>query len=372
MTLRSPSTVDVLAAVAVLVIGIGEVAAGQLDGPSALAYVSVGIYAGCLLLRKTSLWAAVLIAFATVVLSYALGLSQEDFLASIVACLVLVAWVGFSLRLLEAMLGFGYAFGCVAATNNPTAFGNDAWLLVVIGGSWGAGRALRSRRLLIEDLQVTTVELERSREELASRAVTEERLRIAQEIHDVIAHSVTVMLVQAEAAERVLPEHTEARQAIFAVQDTGRQAVAELRQLLGVLRPGQVSGSVSPQPGLQDLPRLVSSYAEAGLIIESGGRLPVPPLPANVALTAYRVAQEALTNVLRHSAARVATLDVHAHDGSLLVEVIDRGPRKDSSQPGGHGLEGMRERVLACGGEFDARPCEDGFKVSARIPVGAQ
>ena len=363
--------IDVLAAVFVLAIGVGEVAAGQLDGPGALAYLSVVVYAGCLLLRRTSLWAAVLVAFATVVLSYALGLSQQDFLASIVACLVLVAWVGFSFALREALLGFAYAFGCVAATNNPTAFGNDAWLLVVIGGSWAAGRALRSRRLLIEDLQVTTGELERSREELAGRAVAEERLRIAQEIHDVIAHSVTVMLVQAEAAERVLPEQSEARQAVIAVQDTGRQAIAELRQLLGVLRPGEARGSVSPQPSLQNLPALLSSCAEAGLVVDSGCCPPVRPLPTNLELTAYRVAQEALTNVLRHSAARQATLEVHTHDGILVVEVTDPGPCKGPSQPRGHGLQGMRERVLACGGEFDAGPSQNGFRVAARIPVEA-
>jgi signal transduction histidine kinase len=366
---QAPTKLDVLAALVVLVLGIAEAATGQLVGPSGLGYLSVLVYTGCLLLRRTSLWAAVLLAFGTVVVTYTLGLSQEDYLASIVACLVLLAWVGFSFGLLEALLGLGFGFVCVASTNDPTSFGNDAWLLLVMGGSWAAGRALRSRRLLIEDLRRTTAELERNREELASRAVAEERLRIAQEIHDVVAHSVTVMLVQAEAAERVLPDHPDAQQAVAAVQDTGRQAITELRQLLGVLRPGEGRSGVTPQPGLGDLGVLVASYRETGLTIRHHGVSRVRPLPANLELTAFRVAQEALTNVLRHSCAREAAVDVQATDTVLRVEVVDPGPRKPIVGPRGHGLDGMRERVAACGGTLEAGPLGEGFKVSAMIPL---
>lgn len=371
MTLRRPTLVDTVLAAVVLVLGVAGAASGGLVGPRWVAYASVGLYVACLLLRRTSLWLVVVVAFATVVGSYALGLSQQDFLASIVACLVLVWWIGYHLGRAESVLGLCYAFACVTATNG-LAVANVLWLVLVIGGAWGAGRALRSRRLLIEDLRRATVELEHSREALAERAVADERLRIAQEIHDVVAHSVTVMLVQAEAAERVMPggeANRPARQAIRNVQDSARQALTELRQMLGVLRP-DARAPTEPQPRLDDLAALVASYEGVGLRVactEPGG----VPLPPSVELTAYRVAQEALTNVLRHSAAREAAVDVRAEGGSLVVEIVDEGPARPITHPRGHGLVGMRERVIACGGELDVGPDGTGYRVRAVLPIGA-
>ena len=375
MRLRAPGALDSYGGLVVLALGVVEVVSGQLDtGPSWVAWASVAVYAGVLLLRRTSLWMAVVVCFATVVVTYALGLSQEDYLASITTCLVMVWFVGYTWERAESLLGLAYCFGCVAATNDPGPT-NLAWLVLVIGGAWLAGRVLRSRRLLIENLRETTAELERSREELASRAVADERLRIARDIHDIVAHSVTVMLVQAEAAERVLSEQSDARQAIAAVQDSGRQAIAELRHLLGVLRVDGAKVGTSPQPGLTDLAGLVAGCADAGLTVtgpevdgsdprSSGG------VPAPVALTAFRVAQEALTNVLRHSEAREATLAVVREGEALVVEVADGGPARPGPVRPGHGLVGMRERVMACGGDLSAGPDGRGFRVRARLPLG--
>ncbi|WP_460466905.1 sensor histidine kinase [Calidifontibacter terrae] len=368
MEVRRPVAFDwVLAAV---VAGFGVVdLVDTVRGPRVVAAGAVTVYVLCLLIRRTSLWAAVIVAFATMLISYQLGLSQQDFLASIIACLVLVWWVGYALRTAEALLGLGYAYVCVIATNGVDV-ASVVWLALVIGGAWGAGRALRSRHLLIEDLRRTTGELERSRDELAARAVIAERLRIAQDIHDIVAHSVTVMLVQAEAAERVMPAgrgSAEATEAVRAVQDSGRNALAELRRLLGVLRPTARADTV-PQPGLADLAALVDSYRGAGLGVQFTAPA-VGDVAPGTELTAYRVVQEGLTNVLRHSTASHVRVDLRLSKGSLLVEVTDDGPARPSDDPPGHGLVGMRERVLAGGGVLEAGPCGSGFRVAATLPV---
>lgn len=369
MKMRRPAALDCVLAVVVLGFGAFDLADGG-RGPRAVAVAAIAVFAGCLLIRRSSLWLAVVPAFATIVVSFALGVSQQNFLSSIIACLVLAWWIGYGLRLLESILGFCYAYVCVVATS-AVDLANVVWLVLVIGGAWGAGRALRSRRFLIDDLRRTTVELERSREQLAERAVAGERLRIAQEIHDVIAHSVTVMLVQAEAAERVLPlvdDNTFAAEAVRAVQDSGRQALSELRQLLGVLRP-EGRPNTAPTPGLRDLAALAASYRAAGLRVDCTAEVG-DDVPGNIGLTAYRVAQEALTNVLRHSQAADVRLVVRRTAEAVLVEVTDDGPTRPGSDPCGHGLVGMRERVAACGGRLDAGPQGSGFRVAAALPTG--
>lgn len=377
MRLQRPSLLDLVIAAGVLALGLAELAAGQLDGPTPVAAVAVVCYPVALLLRCTSLWAAFLLAFSTIPVSYRLGLSQEDFLSSIVACLLLVFHTGYRLPTREAALAFVFAYVTVVASGEVT-WGSLGWLLMIIGGAWGAGRALRNRHMLIEDLRATTAELEASRDELARRAVAEERLRIAQDIHDVVSHSVTVMLVQAGVAERKARRDPDAAaEAARSVQASGREAMDELRQLLGVLRPGAEDvrgGDTAPQPGLDQLPALVAHFREAGLEVEYDAGPVAGAVPAGVAMTAYRVAQEALTNVLRHSLARRATLRVRGEGGRFCVEVDDPGPARPSPG-GGHGLVGMRERVQACGGSLRAGPAAadgaDGFAVAASLPLEA-
>lgn len=368
MRLRRPSALDWVIAAVVCVVGVADLAE-TVRGPRPVAVVAILVFAGCILLRSSSLWASVILGFGTVVVTFTLGLSQENFLASVVACLVLVGWVGYALPIKESVLGFCFAYACVAATS-AEGLVNLVWLVLVIGGAWAAGRALRSRRLLIEDLRRTTAALERSREELADRAVATERLRLAQEIHDIVAHSVTVMLVQAEAAGRVLQSSEAdpvAVEALQAVQESGRGALAELRQLLGVLRP-EDQALTAPAPGLGDIDALASSYRAAGLQVTCSSHLS-GVVPATVQLTAYRLVQEALTNALRHSRASEARVDVVDDEDVLRVEVVDPGPaRPDPEQPG-HGLRGMRERVKACGGELAAGPWHNGFRVRASLPI---
>ncbi len=245
------------------------------------------------------------------------------------------------------------------------------------GWSVGAGCALRSRRLLIEELRAATAELERTREDRAEQAVIQERLRIARDIHDIVAHSVTVMLVQAAAAERTAARSpADAAGALSSVQESGRQALAQLRQMLSVLRLAVHEESESeltaPQPGLAEVPPLVAQFRAAGLAVDFVPDGVLPGLDPSVGLTAYRVAQEALTNVLRHSCAQAATLHLGRDSRHLVVDVRDPGPARldDPRLTGGHGLLGMRERVRACGGDLDAGPdAGGGFRVTARLPL---
>lgn len=356
-------------AAGLLGLGLVEFGSGQLHGPSPVALAAVLCYPTALLLRRTSLWAAVLLAFSSVVVTFGLGLSQLDFLASIIGCLVLVFHIGYAMATRESILAVGFAYLCVAATDT-ISWGNLGWLVVVIGGAWGAGRALRNRRMLIEDLRSTAAELAASREELAHQVVAEERLRIAQDLHDVLSHSVSVMLVQAGVAERkAVREPALAAEAARSVQQTGRQAMDELRQMLGVLRLDGAQQLTSPQPGLTELAVLVTHFREAGLTVECAqlqNDLAVPPA---IGLTAYRVAQEGLTNVLRHSAAGLACLRVALAEETLHLEITDPGPAVAVAGPAGHGLIGMRERVESCGGRLEAGPHAAGFRVRATLPV---
>ena len=205
-------------------------------------------------------------------------------------------------------------------------------------------------------------------------ATAEERLRIARELHDVLAHSVSVMVVQAEAAEEVLDTDAAAsRHALQNIQSAGRSALAETRLLLGGLRDPQDPAGAAARSvqGLEGLDALLDRLATAGLSIDATVG-PLPPLSDGVSQAAYRVAQESLTNVLRHARSSPVTLDLHATDAELRIEIADRGGAGQvDGFVEGHGLTGMRERVERAGGTFDAGPTSDGFRVRAMLPLAA-
>jgi len=244
--------------------------------------------------------------------------------------------------------------------------------------AWLTGRNLRHRRARWAELTARTERAERDREEEARRAVTEERLRIARELHDVIAHSMSVIAVQSAVGNHVIDtQPAEARQALAAIEATSRSALTEMRRLLGVLRQeGEPRGSLAPAPGLADLAMLAGQVQDAGLkvwINVAGQRGDVPP---GIDLSAYRIIQEALTNVIKHGAGSAAEVTISYRPDSVTVEVADQGagappaevpaPRTDP----GHGIIGMRERVAVFGGEFSAGPGPDGgFLVRACFPI---
>jgi signal transduction histidine kinase len=256
---------------------------------------------------------------------------------------------------------------------NPTPVTNT----LIIGAAWLLGYFVGVRRAYIAELEERTAELERAREELAGRAVAEERLRLARELHDVVAHSMSVIAVQSGVGAHVAKaQPEEAAKALAAIEAASRAALEELRRLLGVLRrDSEPQGELAPVPGLADLDGLLAEVGKAGLAVRLRVEGTPAPLPAGVDLSAYRIVQEALTNVVKHAGPALAQVVVGYHDQEVTVEVTDDG-RGAAAQAGdgraGHGLIGMRERVAAFGGDLQAGPRPGGgFRVAARLPLAA-
>jgi signal transduction histidine kinase len=269
---------------------------------------------------------------------------------------------------LREALGFGAAalaavWVAVAASPEPPTASNYAYATLVVGVAWAVGRVLSVRHAQLALVQEQA-------EVAAADAVARERARIARELHDVVAHGVSVMVLQAGAAKEVLGTRPDdARTALEAVQESGRAALVELRRMLDVLR--DVDGAdddLQPQPGLDDLTDLVARTTAAGLrtqlVVDTGAAA----VPAAVGLSAYRIVQEALTNSLKHAGPATASVTVGVDDGALVVEVADTG-RGQAAGTAGHGLVGMRERVSVFGGSLDVVP-GPGFAVRARLPLG--
>lgn len=236
--------------------------------------------------------------------------------------------------------------------------------LVLLPGVLGILFGARTRRLREAEARARELELERR------EAIAEERSRIARELHDVIAHSVSVMTVQAGAAEEMLKvDPARAVEPMLAVQETGRRALVEMKRLVGMLREDEHEIGLAPQPGLADLERLVGHVRDAGLRVELRVSGTPRPVPIGVDLSAYRVIQEALTNALKHAGGAPAVVELRYGPTELEVYVTDDGRRARRAE-GGHGLVGMRERVGIFGGTFEAGPREGGgFAVRALLPL---
>jgi signal transduction histidine kinase len=244
-----------------------------------------------------------------------------------------------------------------------------AWF--VVAGIWGLGRWVSSRRRETADLTTRAAEAERDRARHAAAAVADERARIARELHDLVAHSMGIIVIQAQAAQRAIDGEPEAaRTALTSIETSGRQGLGEMRRLLGLLASPDQS-SVAPQPGLRDLPELVGRLQAAGMRVDLRMDDDLDGLPAGIDLAAYRIAQEALTNVLRHAgAAARARVAVRSADGAVDVEVCDDGRGAVGVPGGGHGLVGMRERAALYGGSVEAgNGADGGFRVHAHLLV---
>jgi signal transduction histidine kinase len=255
--------------------------------------------------------------------------------------------------------------------------------LLAVAVAWLSGENIRSRRVQVSALQDRALRLEQDRDARTRQAVGEERLRIARELHDVVAHSMSVIAVQAGVANHVIDSRPEiARQALATVEINTRSALVEMRRLLGVLRQGdEPSASLAPAPGLSQVADLVEQFRGAGLTIELRLHGGLDGVPDGVDLSAYRIVQEGLTNVLRHGGRRAKVTIGHRAD-AVEVDISDDGRRPDqelvASVPGadagrgaGHGLIGMRERVSVFGGTLVAedRP-GGGFRLAATLPFG--
>jgi signal transduction histidine kinase len=258
-----------------------------------------------------------------------------------------------------------------AAVVHGQAAGNAIPSYVWLAAAWAVGRTVRSWRHRTVALARANRELDQQRELQAQAAVTVERGRIARELHDVIAHNVSMMVVQAGAAARVLDgEQPHVRDALEVIAATGRETVDEMRRLLGVLRSGDGPAALKPQPGLADLEQMVCGVREAGLPVTLRVEGEPLPLPQALDLSAFRIVQEGLTNALKHAGPAQAEVTVRYRDGSVELEIVDTGSGGPGGNGAGHGLVGMRERVAMFGGELAAdRGHGGGFVVRARLPL---
>ncbi|MCX4731324.1 sensor histidine kinase [Streptomyces sp. NBC_01363] len=266
-----------------------------------------------------------------------------------------------------------------------TGWAEEIFIVVVLTVpfvlAWVLGDSMRTRRAYFSQLEERAARLEREREAQSKVAVAAERARIARELHDVVAHNVSVMVVQADGAAYVMDAAPDqAKQALETISSTGRQALAEMRRLLGVLRTGDAeeSGEYVPQPDVDQIEDLIEQVRQTGLAVDFKIEGTPRPLPSGVELTAYRIVQEALTNTRKHGGpdAGASVRLVYFDDGlGLLVEDDGRGAAHELYEDGGadgegHGMIGMRERVGMVGGTLDAGPRPGGgFRISALLPL---
>ena len=290
----------------------------------------------------------------------------------------------------------------VFAYNEQLPIGSLIANIVIFGTAWLIGDSVRNRRILMEELKFRAETAERQREDDARQAVLDERARIAREMHDIVAHGMSVMIVQAGAARRVMEKHPDqAAEAMANIEQTGRDAMVEMRRLLGVLRDGGVEADLAadraadrastgapgsstpirreaaplaPQPGLQAVPALVEQWTTAGLEVGYQVVGELPELPTSLDVSVYRLIQEALTNTSKHAGPAHATVTVRAATGSLDITIEDDGYGA-AAVPGpgtGHGLIGMKERVSLFGGSVTAGPGKSGgYVVHATVPLDA-
>jgi signal transduction histidine kinase len=255
------------------------------------------------------------------------------------------------------------------------SFSEVPFEIACLACAWLVGRFVFGLRDRAREARRRATDLEAQREREAREAVDRERARIARELHDVIAHSVSLMGIQAAAAEQVLAGDPErAREPLRAIQETARDAVEELRRLLGMLRADADGDALSPQPGLASLEPLAEQMRAAGLPVDLRVEAEGDHLSPGVELSVYRIVQEALTNALKHAGGAAAAVLVRRREGALEVEISDDG-RGAGAAPGGdadevgHGLIGMRERVALYDGSISAGPDEDGgYRVRASLP----
>jgi signal transduction histidine kinase len=274
------------------------------------------------------------------------------------------AWVGLALVIATMLVVVHYIPGQQSA---------NLYVFITLRyvAAWIAGYALRARSDQVEAAVVRAARAEHERESAARVAVAEERSRIARELHDVVAHAVSVMVLQVGAVRHKLPDAMEEdRDALRRVERAGRTALAEMRRLLAAMRPDGDEAELVPQPGLDGLNSLLAEVGRAGLPVELHLEGQPYPLPRGLDLSAYRIVQEGLTNVLKHAGASDADVIVRYRPDEVEIEVRDNGGGASTGDGLGHGLVGIRERVKIYGGEMSARAePEGGFVLSTRLPV---
>jgi signal transduction histidine kinase len=377
----NPLIFDSLLAAALIALGLITLVAGARDIGSYDPFsVALLLLTPLPLVVRRMFPMAVLLITLAMTLAHAL-LAAED-LSSGLPVLISVFTVGESYprrRSVPLALVTGVAFFSLYLVRGviPVALGSVIQTELAVLAAWTLGTWARERQAYIGIVEERAALAERSREEEARRAVREERERIAREMHDIVTHHVSVIAIQAGAAERALERRPEeARQAVSAIATTARQALGDMRTMLGVLGSAPAAGSegTEPMPSLDRLGELIESVRAAGLPVElavSGERRPLDP---GVELSAYRIVQEALTNTLKHARGARSLVTVTYGPAALELNVEDHGGAGDgdlADSGQGRGLIGMRERAALYGGELEAGPSATGFRVRARLPLAS-
>jgi signal transduction histidine kinase len=367
---RQPFAADTaLAAALALMVEQDTLTNDWIRGPHGL-YVTAGLAMTVPLAwrRRRPLAVAVIVFGALIVQDLAVGSSARTPDTQLVAWIVAAYSVAANCDRRGAAVGVALSLGATAGW-----IGLDDILLplAVIGGAFVAGRLVRGRQVLIGQLAARTAELEGEREAHARAAAAAERVRIARELHDVVAHSISVMGVQAGGVRRLLgPDQEEQREALLSVEKTGRQALAEMRRMLGILRRSDDELAHAPPPTMAALNELVDQLREAGLPVELRVEGDPVSLSPGMDVSAYRIVQEALTNTLKHAGPAEATVVVRYRKRDLELDVTDDGRGAAHNGGGGHGLIGMRERVAIFGGELETESERGrGYAVRVRLPL---
>jgi signal transduction histidine kinase len=363
---------------------LSERSAGRgLTGPHVVNLVIVAVILAALVLRQRYPFSvlAVTVCGNAVLTALHYNPTVGEVLAFVIAVYTLAAHRALAVSSAGGVLALvSFIVLEVATPGDMSALGVVTNAALIAGGWWG-GRSLRLRRAYLAELEHRAERLERARDSDARTARVEERSRIARELHDVVAHHVSVMTVQAGAARRVLDKDPDsAREAMVTIEDVGRTTLDEMRRIVGVLRTERDAAAVgpelSPQPGVREVGALVDHVRETGLSVQLWMEGEPRALSTGVNLAAYRLIQEALTNSLKHAGPQArAWVRIHYGPGELMVEIEDDGRGvaaglADNRDGPGHGLVGMRERVALYGGELRIGPRSGGgFEVRARFPL---
>jgi signal transduction histidine kinase len=369
---------------ALILVGIGAgiaVAAhdvGRTNGPNGPLWLDivllVGIMAPLLARRQFPFGAPVTVPIIVVLAALLDNTLVPDSFAVFLAGCATVFLMALLPDWRQAAAGLAILIGTNVVVNNTDPRGSVGGFFfgsLIFGIIWFVGFLLRRKLQEGDEAKERALRAEREREERARAAVAEERARIARELHDVVGHSVSVMTVQASGVRRLLlPEQEREREALLVVERTGREALAEMRRMVGVLRRPEEAPALAPQPSLEHVDRLVDQAREAGLPVELRIQGDAVQLPAGLDLTAYRLVQEGLTNALKHAQATRAVVVVAYGEGEIEVTVSDNGRGVGNGDGSGHGLVGIRERVSVYGGELDAGPQPNGgYRLRARLPL---
>ena len=369
---------DLLLPAVLVLAGCVEVLVADVNRPVAL--VSTTLAGGLLVGRRRWPTICAVGSCLAIVVRTRLGVSEEELVVPLALIFTACAVLGRYSRLVPGLVGLtvvNVAVHEVDGLQVPTP-GDVLWVLTVTAGPWLGGRLVLTHARNSEELTARAQRLVVEQRQLSERLVADERRRIARELHDIIAHSLSVMVVQAGAAADVVHHDPDtAARALAEIQRAGRSALDETGRLLHLLRE-EAESELDPQPTIADLPGLIEVFRSAGLDVDLEVDGPTEDLPAGVDLSIYRIVQEGLTNALKHAPHSPVTVKLRRGLGEVDIELRNAhgpgaGQPSDPRPPSGRGLIGMRERLAMFGGNLDAGPTDDGgYRVHAHLPLAAE